>query len=75
MAASIDALLEKADNIKKDDGKNDGKNKTRSAFAGMIVGGVVGVMIGYTKKWNLFYSLLGGAILGSGVTYIFTPES
>jgi uncharacterized membrane protein len=75
MAAVIEDLLAKAESIKNEEGKNDGNNRTRSAFAGLIIGAIGGTMIGYTKKWNLFYSALTGAILGSGVTYVFTPKS
>jgi hypothetical protein len=73
--ANIEDLLAKAESIKQEEEKNDGRNKLRSAFAGMIVGGITGLMIGYSRKWKLFYSIIGGATIGAAVTYVFTPKS
>lgn len=48
--------------------------KLRSSLAGAAVGGIVGLMIAYSKKWNMFYGVLGGAVLGGLIANLFTPK-
>lgn len=59
----VDDILDKADQIKDSKGRSAGP-RTRSAVAGIIIGGIVGIMVGYSKKWNLFYSTVTGAVIG-----------
>lgn len=73
--ATVSDLIDKIDDIKNDNNGNDGLNRTRSAFACMTVGAIVGLMVGYSKKWNLFYSIIGGGAVGSIAGAMFTKKS
>lgn len=52
----------------------DGTNKKKTALAAGSVGFVVGMMIGYSRKWNLFYSIAGGTVLFGVIGYLAAPE-
>jgi hypothetical protein len=69
----FDSLLEKIDEVKREDGT--ASPRAKSGFASFIVGGIVGTMVGYSKKWNLFYSAIGGAVLGGAIGSIIVPST
>jgi len=71
---SIDQVFEKIDQIKNEDTTGEGISRSRSGFASMIIGGICGLMIGYSKKWNLFYSAIGGSVLGGVVGTVLVPK-
>jgi hypothetical protein len=68
----VDQILNKVDGIKNSQGGPSYRN--RSAFACMLVGGVTGLMIGFSKKWNLFYSALGGGLIGGVAGSLLVPR-
>jgi uncharacterized membrane protein YebE (DUF533 family) len=58
-----------------EDKKKQYKPKLKSTLWGGLAGGLVGLMVGYSKKWNLFYSMVGGAALGGLIANLSTPDS
>jgi hypothetical protein len=67
----IDEILAKVDAVK----SGERSPRARGTVASAIIGGLAGLMIGYSKKWNLFYSILGGAVTGTIVGAVFIPKS
>lgn len=57
-----------------DDEHKDGLGKKRAAFSGAMIGIVAGIAIGYTKKWNVALSAIGGGIIGGLIAGILSPR-
>ena len=71
---SIDPILQKVDQIKNEDKPVPGLSRTRSGVACLIVGTLVGLMIGHSRNWNLFYSAIGGGVVGGVVGTMLVPK-
>lgn len=72
--ADIKTILDQVKNIGNPETHKDGTNKKRAAVAGGAIGLVVGTMIGYSRKWNMFYSIIGGVIVFGTLGYIIAPK-
>lgn len=70
----VEDILDKAERIKNGQ-DNDHTARSRSAVACGIVGGLVGLMVGYSKKWKLFYSAIGGMAIGATVGHLFVAKT
>lgn len=72
--ADIESILDKVDQIKNEE-SDTATPRSRSGIAAIIVGGIVGIMVGASKKWNLFYSAIGGAVAGGVVGTLLVPKT
>lgn len=73
--ADFKQLLDETKRIASEsDDHKDGMSKKRATFSGIVIGGIVGLMVGYSKKWNLIYSIVGGAAIGGVISRVLSPR-